>query len=124
MTKFHLRKRVSRYLRREKASDAGKIAARREKRSHQTNRDYGGRGAQAELPTRNLIVEMTRERGELQESLAKQRPLSDEVLPRLLSMVQLHCDGLSAAIQQCNQLIADVDEEVWGKGNTIITDSL
>ena len=63
-----------------------------------------GTEVRTENSTRNLIVDMTRELGEMREEVASCRPLSDEVLTRLLSLVRLHCDGLSAAVQQCIQV--------------------
>lgn len=89
----------------------GRHAAQSEVKRHP--QDTREREVQPEADERSMLVDMTRELGELRAKLATYRPLSDEVLTRFLSLVQLHTEGLSAAVDQYGQIIGEVNEE-WG----------
>lgn len=56
-------------------------------------------------PSQECIVNITREVGQLRSQLNFFQNLSNEALMPLLPLIESHCNGLSHAIQQCNQII-------------------
>ncbi|KAL7940563.1 hypothetical protein V8C42DRAFT_224572 [Trichoderma barbatum] len=56
-------------------------------------------------PAQDCVVNITREVGKLRSDLNHFQTLSNEALMPLLPLIESHCNGLSLAVQQCNQII-------------------
>ncbi|KAH6879771.1 hypothetical protein B0T10DRAFT_464311 [Thelonectria olida] len=57
------------------------------------------------IPTQQLVIELTRENGKLRHCLAQDRNLVIKVLMHLVPQLQFHCDGLYSVIRRFNEEI-------------------
>lgn len=70
-------------------------------------------------PSQERIVNITREVGHLRSELFHFQNLSNEALMPLLPLIESHCNGLSLAIQQCNQIIEQANAHRQFLNNSI-----
>lgn len=70
-------------------------------------------------PSQDHIVNITREIGKLRSDLTHFQNLSNEALMPLLPLIELHCNGLSSAIEQCNQIIEQANAHLQVLKNPI-----
>lgn len=99
MGNLSLKKRVSCWLKREK-----NILVETEKKHTALPAGIGQRRIPIS-PTQDYVVSITREVGKLRSDLSHFQTLSNDTLMPLLPLIESHCNGLTLAIQQCNQII-------------------
>lgn len=78
---------------------------------------------EAKVSSQKLIVNLSRESGRLRWDLAHKNHVAKEVIIPFLPLIKLHCDGLTAAVQQCDMKIKQCNA-AWEVTNSQHRDSI
>lgn len=72
-------------------------------------------------PSQECIINITREIGQLRSQLNLFQSPSNNALMPLLPLIESHSNGLSLAIQQCNQIIEQANTHRQSLNNSLET---